>query len=53
MRSAEYLHRYMGLFAVPVVAGVNVLLEAQGRIDKGNAYLWRTEPKYLQAESHT
>ena len=49
-RNAEYLRLYTGLPAYAVVAGVEVLPEAQEEIDRGDAYLWRIRPKYLQAE---
>ena len=49
-RNAEYLHKYTGLLAYAVVAGVDVLPEAQERIDKGDAHLWRIEPRHLQPE---
>ena len=49
-RNAEYLRRYTGLSAYAVVAGVDVLPEAQERIKKGHAYLWRIKPRHLQAE---
>ena len=49
-RNAEYLRRHTGLSAYAVVAGVDVLPEAQERIRKGHAYLWRIKPRHLQAE---
>ena len=50
MRNARYLTRYTGLRAEPVVAGVEVLPEAQERIDNGEARLHRIERRDLQPD---
>ena len=50
MRNARYLTQYTGLRAEPVVAGLEVLPEAQERIDKGEAWLHRIERRDLQPD---
>ena len=50
VRNARYLVQYTGLQADPVVAGVEVLAEAQARIDKGEAWLYRIERRDLQPD---
>lgn len=50
VRNAGYLTRYTGLRAEPIVAGVEVLPEAQARIDSGEAYLHRIERRDLQPD---
>ncbi|MYA49855.1 MAG: hypothetical protein F4045_02115 [Chloroflexi bacterium] len=50
VRNASYLTRYTGLRADPVVAGVEVLPEAQARINKREASLYRIERRDLQPD---
>ena len=50
VRNANYLTQYTGLRADPVVAGVEVLPEAQARIDKEEARLYRIERRDLQPD---
>ena len=50
VRNARYLRKYTGLQADPVVAGVEVLPEAQARIDNGEAWLHRIERRDLQPD---
>ena len=50
MRNADYLTQYTGLRADPVVAGVEVLSEAQARIDRGEASLYSIERRDLQPD---
>ena len=50
VRNADYLTRYTGLHADPVVAGVQVLPEAQERIDRGEALLYQIERRDLQPD---
>lgn len=50
VRNATYLNQYTGLRADPVVAGVEVLPEAQLRIDQGDARLYRIERRDLQPD---
>ena len=50
VRNANYLTQYTGLQADPVVAGVQVLPEAQERIDRGEALLYRIERRDLQPD---
>ena len=50
VRNASYLTQYTGLRADPVVAGVEMLPEAQERIDKKEAWLYRIERRYLQPD---
>ena len=49
-RNAGYLQKYTGLPSDPVVAGVEVLQAAQGRIDQGEAQLYRIQRRELQPE---
>ena len=49
-RNADYLERYTGLPSYPVVAGVDVLQNAQDRIDQEEAHLYRIQPRELQPE---
>ncbi len=48
IRNAGYLSRYTGLPAYPVVAGVDILPDAQERIDNGEARLYRIQRRELQ-----
>ena len=48
VRNADYLSRYTGLPAYPVVAGVDILPDAQERIDNGEARLYRIQRRELQ-----
>ena len=50
VRNAGYLQQYTGLQADPVVAGVEVLPEAQARIDNEEAWLHRIERRDLQPD---
>ena len=50
VRNANYLKQYTGLQADPVVAGVEVLSDAQARIDKGEAWLHRIERRDIQPD---
>ena len=50
VRNASYLTQYTGLRADPVVAGVEVLPEAQARIDKREAWVYRIERRDLQPD---
>ena len=50
VRNAGYLTKYTGLRSDPVVAGVEILPEAQARIDKGEARLFRVDRRALQPE---
>lgn len=50
VRNATYLTQYTGLRADPVVAGVEVLPEAQSRIDKSEASLYCIERRDLQPD---
>ena len=49
-RNADYLAGYTGLSTFAVVAGVNVLPEAQEEIDAGKALLYRIPARDLQSE---
>ncbi len=49
-RNASYLQRYTGLPSCPVVAGVDILQDAQHRIDQGNAQLYSIQRRELQPE---
>ena len=48
VRNAGYLSRYTGLAAYPVVAGVDILPDAQERVDNGEARLYRIQRRELQ-----
>ena len=48
IRNADYLSRYTGLPAYPVVAGVDILPDAQERVDNGEARLYRIQRRELQ-----
>ena len=48
IRNAGYLSRYTGLLAYPVVAGVDILPDAQERVDNGEARLYRIQRRELQ-----
>ena len=50
VRNANYLTQYTGLRADPVVAGVELLPEAQARIDREEARLYRIERRDLQPD---
>ena len=50
VRNASYLEQYTGLRADPVVAGVEVLPDAQARIENGEAWLHRIERRDLQPD---
>ena len=50
VRNANYLMQYSGLRADPVVAGVEVLPEAQARVDKEEAQLYHIERRDLQPD---
>ena len=50
VRNAKYLTQYTGLRADPVVSGIQVLPEAQERIDRGEALLYRIERRHLQSD---
>ena len=49
-RNATYLQDYTGLPSYPVVAGVDILQDAQERIDQGEAQLYRIQRRELQPE---
>ena len=49
-RNARYLQKYTGIQSHAVVAGVEVLPEAQVRIDQGDAQLYRIHPGDMQPE---
>ena len=49
-RNAGYLSKYTGVTSYAVVAGVDILSEAQDRIDQGEAHLYRIQPRELQPE---
>ena len=46
-RNAAYLQKYTGLPSYSVVAGVDVLRDAQDRIDQGEAHLYRIQRREL------
>ena len=50
VRNAGYLHKYTGVASYAVVAGVEVMPEAQELIDQGEAHLYRIRPRDLQPE---
>ena len=49
-RNADYLRRFTGLQAWAVVAGVNVLEDAQKRIELGEAHLYSIKRPLLQPD---
>ena len=49
-RNACYLQKYTGLPSYPVVAGVDILQDAQDRIGEGEAQLYRIQRRELQPE---
>ncbi len=50
VRNARYLRKYTGVASYAVVAGVEVMPEAQEMIDQGEAHLYRIRPRDLQPE---
>jgi hypothetical protein len=48
-RNADYLHQYTGMPSYAVVAGVDVLPEAQQQVDQGNVSLYRIAKRDIQA----
>ena len=50
VRNAGYLHKYTGVASYAVVAGVEVMPEAQELINQGEAHLYRIRPRDLQPE---
>lgn len=50
VRNAGYLQKYTGLPSDAVVAGVEVLQDAQDRIDQGEARLYHIQRRELQSE---
>ena len=49
-RNAGYMYKYTGLPSLAVVAGVDVLQDAQELIDQGGAQLFRIQRRELQPE---
>ena len=49
-RNASYLQKYTGVTSYAVVAGIDVLQDAQAEIDAGNALLYRIPARELQSE---
>ena len=50
VRNAAYIRKYTGVASYAVVAGVDVMPEAQELIDQGEAYLYLIRPRDLQPE---
>ena len=50
VRNAGYLRKYTGVASYAVVAGVDVMPEAEELIDQGDAHLYRIRPRDLQPE---
>ena len=48
-RNADYLHQYTGMPSYAVVAGVDVLPEAQQQVDQGKVSLYRIAKRDIQA----
>lgn len=50
VRNAQYLEAYTGFPSCAIVAGVDILQEAQEQVDGGKAYFYRIPKRDLQAQ---